>query len=183
MVSHLARDAVKLALPGNWLPGIECGPAVLPRASSSSVRGLSTVPLCWPGTQELKSAVRLRTVAGADLGAWPSLAVEVCQLALRHRRGVSRWGYSCGGYPTGTCCCSLHWLTEWRCRGTLGELGRERRPPLVCAVGTPRSHCGGGYKKKNHCRPWSTMVDHDGPRSILVDHGRPWSTKFEHGRS
>ena len=35
----MTRDAVKLALPGNWLPGIECGPAVLPRASSSSREG------------------------------------------------------------------------------------------------------------------------------------------------
>ena len=51
--------------------------------------------------------------------------------------------------------------------GPLGELGRERRPPPDCAVGTPRSHCGGGHKNKK--KPWSTMVDHgrDNARAIL----------------
>ena len=78
------------------------------------VRGLSTVPRCWPGTQELKSTVRLRTVAGAKFGGDPAWRSR-CASWHFGEGGVSvGWGCSCGSDPTGSCCCSLHWLTEWR---------------------------------------------------------------------
>jgi len=82
--------------------------------------------------------------------------------------GVSvGWGLSCGIGPTGSCYCSLHWLTEWRCRGTLGELGRERRPPPVLCGGNTAFSLRWGTTKKTE--------------KTMVDHGRPWSTMVDHG--
>ena len=51
-----ARDAKKLALPGYWLPGIECGPDRAPPCEPPPAgRGLSTVLRCRPEGSELKT--------------------------------------------------------------------------------------------------------------------------------
>ena len=122
-------------------------------------------------------------------GGWPSLAVEVCQLALRHRRGVSRGGLSCGRVrlALATVLCTgllsgavaAHSVSWGGSGGTLWSVRWEHR--VLTAVGDTKKK-----NKKNHGQPWSTMADHrrpwstmGRPRSTMVDHGRPWSTKVD----
>ena len=139
----------------NWLPGIECGPAVLRRASSSTREGsihVAQVSAWGAGTKALGSS---SDRGQRQYGGCPSLAVEVCQLALRHRRGVSRGGLSCGRVrlALATVLCTgllsgavaAHSVSWGGSGGTLWSVRWEHR--VLTAVGDT--------KKK----PWSTLVD------------------------